>query len=268
MRSGASDKPALVALHTWRGETEHYDALAAELRDFQIVSILPPSPEAGPLPRRVEQWVDHHQAVLETVPIEPPYRFLGWSFGGVVALELARRFELAGRGRSFVGMIDTIRPRLVPLSTSEFVWFHLAAAAGIEDSRARLEYLRHKGLFLIVRRFPRLGGGARSLLLRLGYRRDRETKQSVKPTDPLMASVHVAYLNYRGEAVPFPVSLYATSGSLAEAREPVLRWSAWLHGGYDLTQVPGQHFTLFEPEHVGGLAAAIGTSLARDAVER
>ncbi len=231
------------------------------------MSILPPSPEPGPLPRRVEHWVDYHQAVLETVPIEPPYRFLGWSFGGVVALELARRLELAGRGRSFVGMIDTIRPRLVPLSTSDFVWFHLAAAAGMDDNRARLEYLRHKGLFLFVRRFPRLGGQARSLLLRLGYRRDRETKQSVKPIDPLMASVHVAYLNYRGEAVPFPVSLYATSGSLTRAREPVLRWSTWLHGGYELTQVPGEHFTLFEPEHVGGLAAAIRTSLARHAVE-
>ena len=64
------------------------------------------------------------------------------------------------------------------------------------------------------------------------------------------------------------VSLYATSGSLAKGREPVLRWAPWLHGGYDLTQIPGTHFTLFEPEHVAGLAAALGTSLARDAVER
>jgi len=267
VRSGASDKPALVALHTWRGETEHYDALAAELRDYQIVSILPPSPEPGPMPRRVEQWVDYHEAVLESVPLEPPYRFLGWSFGGVVAVELARRFEVAGRGRSFVGLIDTIRPRLVPLSTSDFVWFHLAAAAGMADNRARLAYLRQKGLFLFVRRYPTIGGGARSLLLRLGYRRDREAKHSVKPTDPLIASVHVAYLNYRGDAVPFPVSLYATSGSSTKAREPVLRWAPWLHAGFDLTEVPGSHFTLFEPEYVGGLAAAIRASLARHAVE-
>ena len=47
----------------------------------------------------------------------------------------------------------------------------------------------------------------------------------------------------------------------------MLRWAPWLHAGFDLTEVPGSHFTLFEPEYVGGLAAAIRASLARHAVE-
>ena len=87
-----------------------------------------------------------------------------------------------------------------------------------------------------------------------------------KPTDPATVSIHTSYLNYRGDPVPFPVSIYATDGSLERAREPALRWAPWLHAGYDLTNVPGAHYTLFDAGHVDALGAAVRMSLAQHAI--
>lgn len=265
VRSGCSDDGAqrpLVAVHTWYGETDKFERLAGALGDVPVLSQLPPDPERDELPRRTEQWVDHHEAVLRSLPVGPPYRLVGWSFGGVVAVELARRLRDAGEAVEYVGLVDTIRPRLLPLSDREFVWYHLGAAAAMPEEQ-RMRYLRQKTAYLVHRRFPRAGGAARSTMIRFGYRRDRAVKHSVRPTDPLQAAVHLAYLNYRGEGVPFPVGLYATEESLAKAREPVLRWAPWLHGGYDLTVVPGGHFSLFDVGNVEVLADAVRRDLGR-----
>ena len=190
----------------------------------------------------------------------PPYRLIGWSFGGVVAVELARRLVDRGDDVEFVGLIDTTRPRLLPLSNREYVWYHLGAAAAMTDAE-RLPYLRHKVAYLAVRTFPRVGGAARATLMRFGYRRDRVKKHSVKPTDPLMIAVHTSYLNYRGEGVPFAVHLYATQESLTKAGSPVLRWAQWLHGGYTVRDIPGGHYSLFDPEHIASLAEALRLDL-------
>ncbi|MGH9033275.1 MAG: thioesterase domain-containing protein [Acidimicrobiia bacterium] len=264
MGSDATARPPLVAIHTWRGETKYYDGLATAMGGSSgIVSIPPPVPDGDTLPRRVEDWVDHHESALGALSVEPPYRFLGWSFGGVVAVELARRLRAARTEVEYVGMIDTIRPRLLPLSNREFVWYHLGAAAALSDPAERIAYLRRKSMFLAYRQFPGVGSAAMRVLERMGFRRDRPVKHSVKPTDPMQISVHTSYLNYRAHPVPFPVSLYATGGSIRRAREPVLRWLPWLHGGYELAEIPGEHFTVFEPGHVEILAEAIRTSLRR-----
>jgi len=263
VRVGTADPSPLVALHTWTDEAARYAALSAAMGDAAIVSILAPSPDAGPLPRRVEQWVDHCDVALGTAPVEPPYRLVGWSFGGVVAVELARRLQERGVDVSFVGMIDTTRPRRAPLSGREFVWYHLGAAAAMADDHERLPYLTKRGLYLAHRRFPRLGAATRTALVRAGLRHEAVRPPSEKPTDPLKIAIHTSYLNYRGAPVPFPVSLYACERTVARSSEPALRWNGFLHGGFELVTISGGHFTLWEPEHIGAVGAAITRSLAR-----
>jgi len=127
----------------------------------------------------------------------------------------------------------------------------------------RAAYLRRKLGYLVVRRYPRFGGTVRAALVRLGYRRGRDRRNSVRATDPAPVSVHTSYLNYRGAAVDFPVHLYAPEPSLRKAREPALRWLPSLHAGFELNRIDGEHFTLFEPDVVGSLATALTRSLAR-----
>ena len=263
-RAGDGNQAPLVALHTWHDEQENYDAVSQALGGRPIFSVLPPKADAGALPRRVDDWVDHALAVLDGLPVEPPYRLIGWSFGGVVAVEAARRLIAAGTPVAFVGMIDTIRPNLRPLSTSEYVWYHLGEARDIPDGRLRFRYLGVKSLQLANRRFPVAGGvakRARGLVWPQPPEERRPDRNGDGPRDPLEVSIHVSYLNYRGRGVDFPVSLYATAASCAEARAPVLRWAGWLEAGYEFVMIPGDHHSLFERGNVENLAGALQRSL-------
>jgi thioesterase domain-containing protein len=262
---GAGDEAPLVALHTWHDEMENYRRLVQLLPNRPIFSVLPPRSDAGPLPRRVDDWVDHVLSVLDELPVDPPYRLIGWSFGGVIAVETARRLRASGTPVAFVGMIDTIRPNLRPLSTKEYVWYHLGEACAIPDERLRFRYLGVKSLQLLNRRFPVAGGVAKKVRGRIWPQavphEQHATPRDGRPRDPLEVCIHVSYLNYRGRSVDFPVSLYATVESCAEARAPVLRWCGWLEAGYEFVMIPGDHHSLFASGNVQVLAAALQRSL-------
>lgn len=55
----------------------------------------------------VDDEVREAVAVIKSIQPEGPYRLLGYSFGGVLALEVARALESAGDEVAFCGMIDT-----------------------------------------------------------------------------------------------------------------------------------------------------------------
>ncbi|MDK1288223.1 thioesterase domain-containing protein [Pseudoalteromonas umbrosa] len=60
--------------------------------------------------------------VQEIRKIQPtgPYRLLGWSFGGIVAIEMERILNSLGEKVSFLGLIDSyIQPRYEPLTEDQ-----------------------------------------------------------------------------------------------------------------------------------------------------
>ena len=54
--------------------------------------------------------IDHYYDVLKRVQPEGPYHFLGYSFGGTVAMALAAKLESQSEKVSFVGLLDTYPP--------------------------------------------------------------------------------------------------------------------------------------------------------------
>ncbi len=65
-------------------------------------------------PARVSDEIDTCVAALAAGGFRPPFRLVGYSFGGVFALELARALTRRGQAVDFVAMIDT--------PTSEHAW--------------------------------------------------------------------------------------------------------------------------------------------------
>ena len=98
---------------------------------------------------------------------------------------------------------------------------------------------------------------------RWGVLERQEAEFSEKPEDPLVKSIHTSFLNYDAAPVPFPISLYATESSIEKSADPLLRWGAYLHGGYEIVQIPGNHFSLFGGPHVGRVADALRRSIRR-----
>ena len=264
-RSGDGDQPPLIAVHTWPEEDSHYSALSDALGGRPIFSILPPHVDSPDMPRRVDDWVDRALSVLDELPVEPPYRLIGWSFGGVVAMETARRLISRGSEVSFVGAFDTTRPKLRPLSTREYFWYHLGESLDIPDERRRIRYLAGRSRALLHRNHPVAARAIDWTLQPFRPRRNGKRAPRVwtpQPTDPLRISIHVSYLNYRGSDITFPVSLYVTAPSVSKSKSSTLRWGRWFTAGYELVEVPGDHSSLFDPGNVEQLARAVQCSLS------
>jgi len=60
---------------------------------------------------RVEQMASHYLAELRSVQPTGPYFLGGWSFGGLVAYEMARQLEQRGEKVAFLVLFQTICPR-------------------------------------------------------------------------------------------------------------------------------------------------------------
>lgn len=259
MQAGTTGPP-LVAVHSWVTEPANYQRLSDALGGQLIYSLLPPDPASGGLPRRVSTWVDHHEATFESLGLEPPWRFVGWSFGGILAAELARRRRARGEEVAYVGMVDTLRPRLTPLTTNDYIWYHLSEAASLPEG-LRAGYLYRKGRALATRRFPRTAAAAARTLHVIGRRQTPTPQEPRRASDPLQVAVWAAYLNYQGPPLDFPVDMYYVATSAERSRGPVLGWLPFLHGGYSQREVHGDHFTIFEPANVASIASAMAADL-------
>jgi thioesterase domain-containing protein len=106
-------RPPLVCVRTWFKEIPHYRNLARHLgREQPLITIAPPrGGSRHEMPGSAEVWAAYAHDRLKEVGMDAPTLLGGWSFGGVVALELARTLADAGRPIARVLMIDSWRPR-------------------------------------------------------------------------------------------------------------------------------------------------------------
>ena len=103
--------PLLVMPHAG-GNLVPFDALIRGL-DERLPAIgfeLPGARDDADFPESLEALIDRYLRELVESHPHGPYRFLGWSFGGVVAIELAKRLEARGETVDLVAMIDTLVP--------------------------------------------------------------------------------------------------------------------------------------------------------------
>ena len=84
---------------------------------------------------RVEDMALAYLPAIKTVQPEGPYVLLGWSFGGLIALELARSLTTGGDQVAMLALADTFpHPRFWPLaswlpSMLGLLWFHARGLA-------------------------------------------------------------------------------------------------------------------------------------------
>lgn len=63
---------------------------------------------------RIEEMAAAYIAAIQTVQPAGPYRLGGWSFGGVVAFEMAQRLQHQGHAVSLLALFDCKAPQLEP----------------------------------------------------------------------------------------------------------------------------------------------------------
>jgi thioesterase domain-containing protein len=165
----------------------------------------------------------HAEAILGVQP-RGPYLLGGWSFGGVVAWETARRLEDLGHEVGLLVLIDS-RPHDP----------HTPASPGLDDT-------------------------ALDTLLGTEARAGEEGLPGLRAL--VRAHLH-ALRGYRSEPVACPVTLFLAADRQREtAADRAALWRPLAPGGLEVETLPGDHFHLLTGPGADLLAAKLRARLA------
>jgi thioesterase domain-containing protein len=276
-------RPPLFLIRTWRGELVSQRALARRLGPEQpIYSIAPPhGNEPADFPVDANAWADFALAQLLRIPHTGPYLLGGWSFGGVIALEVGERLVRKSAEVALVAMLDSRLPKARPPrrrgrerrsslhKTVKALDRYLSLTTAAEKREFRRERAaRRREKF--AARWNRLRGRAPAepevvSIATPGIEPEDATHVTMtgRRMSQLQRAIWVAYLKYRPTGSALPVLQLRTAQSEAAAGDAALGWAPWLHGDLESARVPGEHMTLFEEPHVAELAPRLADALAR-----
>ncbi|MEW1824193.1 amino acid adenylation domain-containing protein [Streptomyces sp. NPDC088196] len=251
----ASASPAtgspLFLVHPHGGGVSSYMGLARELEgsvDLYGVEAVGYNTDVAPL-RTVEEIAERYLAEISDMAPEGPVLLGGWSFGGVVAFEMAARLERAGRQVAALVLLDSPVPGSADLVGDEDVLSRFGADAGL--SSQQMDTLDDNALIAaLVRRSHQDG--------RLP---DRIESTAVRRMVEVARANGVAAGRYRPTAVlDADVHLITVSESHPTLKSPDVdpaAWRALTRGTVATVPVPGNHHDMVHPPHVGELAARI-----------
>ncbi len=208
----------------------------------------------------VEELAERYLAEVREVRPRGPYLLAGWSFGGLVAFEMARRLTAAGEEVELLALIDSFLPR--PRAAGEPKGHELTRllARDLEGLSGRALELSADG--------P-AGEGLRPLL-------DRAVAAGALPADvglarfERLAAVYqanlLAFHRYRPQTYGGRIDLF-TAQDGEERSEMAAAWSEVAGGGLSRHGVPGNHYSVLREPRVEALAEALRARLAQSAAE-
>jgi amino acid adenylation domain-containing protein len=215
--------------------------------------------------RRVEEMAALYlDAVREAQPAGP-YRLGGWSFGALVAFEMARQLIERGEEVAVLALLDAPAPRGEPEEVDEAkILSFFAMEAGLEvasealrplDPEERLVYLADLAI-----RAGLLAEETREAELRFMKRRlavFRACLQAGQRYLPPPQPVRIALLRARERLL--------IAGEDPGAADPHLGWSAYTSEPVTVHSVPGNHATMMRNPHLQGVAEALHCLLSESA---
>ena len=259
VRAGGSGTPVFIFPGLGGSVLELFD-LARQIRhEGPIYTNLYAGLDGWDRPHRtVSEMAAHQIAAIRAVQPEGPYALIGYSFGGIVALEVARRLLALSHRVSLIGMVE---PGL-----SERAW----------PASVRLRFLCRRTTYH-VRRLPGMAfaEACRYLAARLKpvAGRVRRVLGSVAATGspyrgdtlpPLLHDLREASLCaiYRYRPQPFPGAVVFFQSAHGDEFQPpgVDVWSRYIPR-LKLRTVPGSHRTILRGKDVKVLAQQISELL-------
>ncbi|MEU8756915.1 amino acid adenylation domain-containing protein [Streptomyces chartreusis] len=197
-----------------------------------------------------------HVEQLRTIQPDGPYLLAGWSFGGVLAYEMAQQLVGAGQAVDFLGLLDAnpvIDPITgLPMAKTPFLGVLDEVVARLDDpavTDADLAALTSGETWLQLMGAP-IRAGASSTYLR-----------HVLDTARTCMS---AAMRYSPEPYAGPVSVYQASASGTDRRALLAAEMRQLcTGPFTVTEVPGDHWGVIRADDVTQTATELDAALER-----
>jgi amino acid adenylation domain-containing protein len=262
--------PILFCVHPTSRWTNGYFNLARHLgRDQPVFGIQDVGED---LSRPIHQIAAEHVQAIRSVQSEGPYHLLGWSFGGMVAYEMASQLQQAGELVAFVGVLDTPEPglaaRLPRQSDAELVVarsIEIAVRMGrpfslrVED----LEPLALDEQFCYAAGALHAQGAAPPYLDASTLRQDWETGRArIESVERYAPSRFSGPLTLVRASENMSRLLERALASHTDEEKRTLGWCALAQGPVDVHWMPGSHTTIGMEPHVSVLAKHLRELLA------
>ncbi|MCI0752657.1 acetoacetate--CoA ligase [Teichococcus vastitatis] len=265
MRAAAgSTKPPLFLVHSMAGRMLELWALQRALTTPRAVfGIEARGFESGMAAQScVHDMAADYIRVMRTQQPQGPYTIGGYSFGGLVALEMAQQLRAAGETVEQLIIMDAmVHPARLPAPQR---LSHLLTRPG-RDLRAllsappgqRLDWIAKKLIVATDRVRVKLGQPARRLDLVGNLVEEAHLPDDLRR---VRGGMLTAARNYRPQPYAGMMTLIHPE---QQGNQNMLRlWRKLARGGLTVRAVQGDHFTMILPAEVASLAAALDASLA------
>ncbi|HMD48167.1 MAG TPA: thioesterase domain-containing protein, partial [Bryobacteraceae bacterium] len=196
---------------------------------------------------RVEDQAAYYIQEIQRVQPDGPYQLVGFSFGGLIALEVAQQLRSRSQPTALLGIVDNLpmRSSASQPSGSGGAAQHLKALVGTGGLKYMLNKLGARALRTIYTILDTLKLPIPDIIKR--------------PYDVnWFAAVRYVPRTYAGR-----VTLFQTSTSALERGDAIDLWIEIANGGVDLHELPGSHETLLTEPNVALLAGEIEACLAK-----
>lgn len=246
-------RPPLFIVHGVGGNVVGFYSLAKRLdADRPIYGIqaqaLIPNRDAV---LRIQEMAAQYIEDMRAVSPEGPYNLLGFSYGGLVAYEIAQQLHATGYPVGFLGMMDTRQPLLSPNATSWttlYRWIYWGVRKACYNAYNRNDRTRY-----LLRRLK-----ARLLKARYMSGLEKGVIKTSATAREVTAINYVAGLNYTVRPYPGEIVLFrAEEDHPLEQRLPFdLGWGPFT-ARLTVKMLPGSHAGLMEEPGVTLLATEI-----------
>jgi amino acid adenylation domain-containing protein len=264
-RNGVSEPP-LFLMHAGAGHVLCYLELARLLDgERPLYGLQTPAWREGDPPREIESLAETYMEEILAVQPEGAYHLAGWSLGGLLAFEVARRLERRGHRVGLLALIDSRPQQLSPGAAIA------GRAAGLDELDLLAAFARDLGLSAaqLEAAAPRARAAA-GLAARLALLLEVAREAGALPPDLEVAQIGRLFAEFRRnvEAMaryaprPFGGSTHLlVAGDSPDS--PFAAARAWhgLAGELTIDSVPGDHHTMIRQPHVQRLAAALRSAL-------
>jgi len=209
---------------------------------------------------------------IRAVQPHGPYRLAGWSFGGVLAYEVAAQLLGADEPVAFVGLIDTYVPRLSDQGKARWQGPHLLQGQLLLHCRVHWQAQGEAGAAQLAE-IEALQPGALAFDALLAHCRERQllVPSLVQASDGQLRHFferHLAHghalAHYRLAPLPVPLHLFVaeqrSAGIVTDS--PTLGWAEALPGlALRCLSVPGDHQSMVQEPQTAVLGQAIAQAM-------
>lgn len=244
----AGTKPPFFFVHGLGGTVMRFHELARHMAPDQPFLCFQAQGMDGKLPAldQVDSMAELYLEHLRKAQPTGPYYLGGYSFGGLVAVEVARRLVEAGQEVALLALVDTYFVSQQSDSPSLLDRFFSLSSA------QKLAYLKK-----------------RATRYRRGIKRRIDALSLPRAVKAVREACAVAEQKYRPSVFPGSVTLFRASEKALRGLDGAQNgWQQYAAGGMEVHEIDGDHGNILNEPNVRQLAAALRARLDRARSER